>query len=104
MNIRATVFHYPTNEIDISGVVLHKEYFSHRGTPSSSLRVLITLKAPWTEGEKNGQKEPEVATKPVGRLGLWCPLVVPGKTPYAQGLQYFDGGVSHTVVEDPTQE
>jgi hypothetical protein len=39
MNIRAAVFHYPANEIDIGGIVLHKEYFFHCGAPSPPLQL-----------------------------------------------------------------
>src|SRR5438552_17955160 len=52
MNITTAVFGCPANEIDTGGVVLHKEYVFHCGSPSSSsLRVHATRKRAWTEGE-----------------------------------------------------
>src|SRR3989442_13379636 len=67
MKIRATVFHYPANEIDIGGVVLHKEYVFHCGSPPCfSLRGLTTLKRGCKKGGKktgSGGPGPERRTR-----------------------------------------
>jgi hypothetical protein len=52
MNIATAVGDGSLNEIDIGGVVLHKEYFFHCGSPSFSRRVLNTAKGVCKEGVK----------------------------------------------------